>query len=207
MNIKIIACLGIGIIMAAPAIADDGFDDEIEYQEYFDEDLEEDSTEEEVPAPRAVSARLTCPEINQRVEDLQADVKAYPELADELEKMLARQRAACAPRANRRPVHNYGNVNPVVVFEETEPVTEVETPKPVPEPKPEPIVVEKTPEELAAEQLKIEENRAKGLCDDGVKPNKYGCCVGEKFKEVSQMKFACCPTEGDGECIEPRNKK
>ena len=203
MNIKIIGI--ITALVCSPAFAEEVVDDFAEEDIFETELVEDEGAIEEVPAPRAVVARLSCDDINKRVEELREDIKAYPELAADLEYMLGRQRTQCAARARRRPVHNYENVNPVqyigdVVVEE-EPVVEEE------QVIPEPVVVEKTPEELAAEQEEIQENRAKGLCDDGSKPNRYGCCDGEKFKEVSQMKFACCPKEGDGECIEPRKKK
>lgn len=205
MNIKIIGI--ITALVCSPVFAEEGVDDFVEEDIFETELVEDEGAIEEVPAPRAVVARLSCDDINQRVEELREDVKAYPELAADLEYMLGRQRTQCAARARRRPVHNYENVNPVQYIEdvvvEEEPVVEEEQVAP----EPEPVVIEKTPEELAAEQEKIQENRAKGLCDDGSKPNRYGCCDGEKFKEVSQMKFACCPKEGDGECIEPRKKK
>lgn len=198
MNIKIIGILT--ALIGAPAFADEvPIDTDVMETEIFDE-----GATTEVPAPRAVVARMSCDDINQRVAELREDVKAYPELAADLEYMIGRQRTQCAAHANRRPVHNYENVNPVQVWKEPE--EEVAEEQVAPEPVPEPVVVEKTPEELAAEQAIIEENRAKGLCDDGVKPNRYGCCAGEKFKEISQMKFACCPKTGDGECTEPRRK-
>ena len=160
----------------------------------------------EAPAPRMVSGRLSCDEIATRVAELSADVKAYPELKTDLENMLARQRNQCAPRAARRPVHNYRNVNPIVDFEVPEPEPEEVTPEPT-EP-------QKTPEEIAAEeaaaeaerQAKIAENLANGLCGDGTKPNNYGCCDGEVFKQIEHLEFACCPKDGDGECREPFKK-
>ena len=200
MNIKIIGILA--VLVCAPAVAEDEFDDTV-YDDITETEIVDAGAIEEVPAPRAVVARMSCDDINRRVAELREDVKAYPELAADLEYMIGRQRTQCAARANRRPVHNYENVNPVVELEEPE-VAEEQVVADVPVP--EPVVVEKTPEELAAEIEKIAENRAKGLCDDGNKPNRYGCCAGEKFKEVSQMKFACCPKTGDGECVEPRRK-
>jgi hypothetical protein len=205
MNIKIIAVLGALVCM--PALADETTTDAV-VDESGAEFVDEGATTE-VPAPRAVVERMTCADINQRVEELREDVKAYPELAADLEYMISRQRTACAARARRRPVHNYENVNPVKYFEPVEEVPEEQAPEDAPATESAPApeqVPEKTPEELAADLAQIEENRAKGLCDDGTKPNRYGCCPGEKFKEVSQMKFACCPREGDGECIEPRKK-
>ena len=46
-------------------------------------------------------------------------------------------------------------------------------------------------------------NLAAGLCGDGTKPNRYGCCPGEVFKEVEPLVFGCCPKDGNGQCVEP----
>lgn len=203
MNIKIIGILV--ALVCVPAVAEDEFDDVI-YDDFTETEIVDEGAIDEVPAPRAVVARMSCDDINRRVAELREDVKAYPELAADLEYMIGRQRTQCAARANRRPVHNYENVNPAKVLEEAE-VKEQSAEEQVVAAVPEkPVVIEKTPEELEAMAVAVEENRAKGLCDDGEKPNRYGCCAGEKFKEVSQMKFACCPKTGDGECVEPRRK-
>lgn len=198
MNIKIIGILV--ALVCVPAVAEDEIDDVI-YDDFTETEIVDEGAIDEVPAPRAVVARMSCDDINRRVAELREDVKAYPELAADLEYMIGRQRTQCAARANRRPVHNYENVNPVVALEDPEVVEDVSEEQVVAESVPEPVIVEKTPEELEAEAKLIEQNRAKGLCDDGEKPNRYGCCPGEKFKEVSQMKFACCPKTGDGECV------
>ncbi|MBR6598294.1 MAG: hypothetical protein IKK76_02745 [Alphaproteobacteria bacterium] len=64
---------------------------------------------------------------------------------------------------------------------------------------PEPVDT-RTPEEI---QLGKElENLAAGLCADGTKPNKYGCCTDEIFKDLGDLVFACCPKDG-GDCYEP----
>lgn len=224
MNIKVFGILGLIAFASVPAIAVDDseyveyeeeYDDEYDDYEYYDDYEEEVEDSEDtkeavvnVPVPRAVAQRMTCDEINERVSELQQDVKAYPDMQADLEYMLSRQRAQCAPRANRRPVHNYNNVNPVRV---EEPVDPEMTEKTVEEEKPAPVVVQKTPEELAAEKEALEkqraENMAKGLCVDGTTPNRYGCCAGEKFKEISRMTFECCPIDGDWECHEPLKKK
>lgn len=224
MNIKILSILGILSVATVSYVsfADDTEvvldeeDEELDEEFEDDEDWEEDEEEEEVTETRVVAARLTCNDINERVSELREDVKSHPELKEELETMLVRQRTQCAPRANRRPVRNYENVNPVMTVD-AEPVEEEPEEEVVEkvESKPKKKVVEKepvkTPEEIAVEaaeqERKIAENIANGLCGDGAKPNRYGCCEGEKFKEISQMQFACCPKDGDGECHEPLGKK
>lgn len=232
MNIKTIRIFACFAFLCAPlaVCADDEVYDSVdaEYQEYevfdnvedlIDEELVEpiDTVEPEevvvgtepqedvvdVPAPRAVADRLSCDEINTRVEELRADVKSYPELKADLEYMLSRQRNQCAPRAARRPVHNYRNVNPVMDVEVPE--IAISTEPPVPEKTQEEIAAEEAAAE-AARQAQIAENRAGGLCDDGTRPNQYGCCAGEVFKQVEHLNFACCPKEGDGDCVASRKK-
>lgn len=58
----------------------------------------------------------------------------------------------------------------------------------------------KTDEEWAAE---YDANIAAGLCGDGTKPNRFGCCTGEVFKDLGDEGFACCPKVGDGLCFPP----
>ena len=52
----------------------------------------------------------------------------------------------------------------------------------------------KTDEEIAAE---FDANLAAGLCGDGTKPNRFGCCAGETFKDLGDLGFACCPRTGN----------
>ncbi|MDE5615618.1 MAG: hypothetical protein K2I81_02180 [Alphaproteobacteria bacterium] len=58
---------------------------------------------------------------------------------------------------------------------------------------------QKSEEEIAAE---IAANIEKGLCGDGSKPNKFGCCTGEIFKDLGNTTFACCKKDSD-ECFPP----
>lgn len=65
------------------------------------------------------------------------------------------------------------------------------------EPKPE--TSELTVEEWAAA---YDANLAAGLCGDGTKPNQYGCCTDETFRDMGKAVFACCPKTG-GDCFPP----
>ncbi len=47
-------------------------------------------------------------------------------------------------------------------------------------------------------------NVSSGLCEDGSKPNKFGCCEGETFTDMGNLVFACCPDDG-GACYPPIN--
>ena len=64
-----------------------------------------------------------------------------------------------------------------------------------------PPTPQKSDEEIAAE---IAANIEKGLCGDGTKPNKFGCCTGEIFKDLGNATFACCKKDCD-ECFPPMN--
>ena len=70
-------------------------------------------------------------------------------------------------------------------------------------------VAELTPEEIEAAAVAEAERIAKlieqGLCADGTKPNKYGCCAGEKFRDLGNLEFACCREDSD-ECFPPIEK-
>jgi len=62
-----------------------------------------------------------------------------------------------------------------------------------------PTTTTQTDEEWAAQ---YDANLAAGLCGDGTKPNKYGCCADETFKDMGNLVFACCPRSG-GDCFPP----
>ncbi len=62
-----------------------------------------------------------------------------------------------------------------------------------------PAAPQKSEEQIAAE---IAANIEKGLCGDGTKPNKFGCCTGEVFKDLGNTEFACCKKDTN-ECFPP----
>lgn len=57
-------------------------------------------------------------------------------------------------------------------------------------------------EEVEVDPEKIAANIEAGLCADGSKPNRFGCCEGETFKDMGNLVFACCPDDG-GDCYPP----
>lgn len=67
-----------------------------------------------------------------------------------------------------------------------------------------PMAVEKKAPEMTEEEKIAAANAMleKGLCTDGTKPNKYGCCGKEIFKDLGNTVFACCPSDG-GDCYPP----
>ena len=61
----------------------------------------------------------------------------------------------------------------------------------------------KTDEEIEAE---FNANLAAGLCGDGTKPNRFGCCTDEVFRDMGNTVFACCPKSGGDLCFPPIQK-
>ncbi len=56
-------------------------------------------------------------------------------------------------------------------------------------------------------KAKAAANTAAGLCENGDKPNKFGCCDGEKFKDLGNGKFGCCKmVDGSEQCHNSLNK-
>ena len=74
----------------------------------------------------------------------------------------------------------------IVSVEEAAPEKSTTEPEPAPE---------LTDEERIA-------NIESGQCADGTKPNKFGCCGDEIFKDMGNTVFACCPKSG-GDCFPP----
>ena len=200
------------------------YDDEEDYYDEADDYEDEEETDDTVPVAKEVPVatgkrvveRVTCANIGDRIAELREDVKFYPELAPELDKLLKQQRNQCSPKAARRPVRNYDNVGIVMAsMEVPAEVLEVETeqadvnaenPKKTIKKSSKKKSKGENPEDKKTDEIDDSvraANFAAGLCADGAKPNKFGCCAGERFKETSQMKFECCTDDGNGVCHAP----
>lgn len=187
--------------------------EETEEVEEFEEDEDSEVVDEAV---QKVVARVTCDEIKVKLAELRAIKDPKDAELDEIDYLTKKQRSQCASQGRSRPVRNYFNMSTEEIIEEIkaddEPVVQEEKPKKKTKKKAvtesektetantEPV---KTQKEIDAERAA---NMANGLCGDGSKPNKFGCCEGEKFKDLGNLKFACCPKEGDGECHAPIKK-
>lgn len=55
---------------------------------------------------------------------------------------------------------------------------------------------------VALDPVQAAKNIDAGLCADGTKPNKFGCCTDETFKDLGGGEFGCCPNAG-GDCFPP----
>lgn len=165
-----------------------------------------------------VGARMTCADINAKISELSAVVEPDTDVIDELTKLKADYRRSCSRAARGRKssagarvvIEASDNTEPqqktdeeVVEEASEEDLTQVpEEDITQPEVEVEEVVVDAGPteDEILAMELA---NLDAGLCVDGTKPNKFGCCEGELFKDLGNAVFACCPKEGDGECFPP----
>ncbi len=166
-----------------------------------------------------VSQRLTCVDIQNKITELVQIVDPDDEIIAELTKLKADYRRKCAKVAASRR----SSATSMVVIETEEKAQEVEenpenstTEEEVKaeevasaeEVAPEDTMTEE--EKIAAENAKIQAEVEKelanldaGLCADGSKPNKFGCCGDEIFRDLGNAVFACCPKDGGNECFPP----
>lgn len=172
---KIIAIFG--LIMSMPAIAEEVVVTDIEVR-------------------TQVTERMTCSDISDQIKELSAIEEPDAVTVEKLDALKVQYRRDCTKSLAGRRTSGRRTVSPVTVTEETE-VQEAEV---LPE-----IVAQ--PEEQAEPVLTTEQevaNLEAGLCADGSKPNRFGCCAGEKFMDLGNLNFACCP-EGDAtaDCFPP----
>ena len=173
---------------------------------YCEEEYEEYIEEEYVPV---VVERMSCSDMQKRMSELKPVAETDDDAYFELEDLKVQYRSTCTRSASARRASGRNDVvveevvyeedytEEDVAEEETTLVAEVE--EPVTE-----EVAEPAEPEMTAEQ--IDANLAAGLCADGAKPNKFGCCADEIFKDMGNAVFACCPKSG-GDCFPPITKK
>ena len=162
---------------------------------------------EDVPS---VTERVSCADVQAMISELAAIEEPTDDEIAELENLKIDYRSKCARSAAKRKSSALKNtvvaamvVVPEEVAEET--VAEVEADATeTAAVKDEEFVAEETVE-IDEESLLAQElaNLDAGLCIDGTKPNKFGCCADEVFKDLGNSVFACCPKTGDGECFPP----
>lgn len=152
---------------------------------------------------QVVSERMSCADISARVSEIgKIDEPTEAETA-ELTKLKAEYRRICTKSARGRRTSGDARI----VVESTAVPEEIAT---VVE-----DVVQESPEvesEVQQEVVEIDPmieleqelaNLDAGLCADGSRPNKFGCCGDEVFKDLGNTVFACCPKEGVGDCFPP----
>ena len=161
---------------------------------------------EEANTDVAVVERVSCADMQARIKELSEVEDDTGDVADEIAKLTQEYRRACMRAAAGRRTTTAARVSVVEAGEEdvveSEDVTEdVEDDGVSTEEVIETEEIEKT--ELTPEQEL--ENLDAGLCADGTKPNRFGCCGDEIFKDLGNTVFACCPKSGgdDSDCFPP----
>ena len=165
---------------------------------------------EDVPS---VTERVSCADVQAMISELAAIEEPTDDEIAELENLKIDYRSKCARSAAKRKSSALKNtvvaatvVVPEDVAEETVAEVEADATETAAE------VAVKDEEFVAEETVEIDEeallaqelaNLDAGLCIDGTKPNKFGCCADEVFKDLGNSVFACCPKTGDGECFPP----
>lgn len=155
-------------------------------------------------AVQSVADRVSCADIQNQITELGTIEDADEEVTAELAKLKADYRRSCSKSARGR--RSSTSVRAVVETETPDEVAEdadasVEIEEGVAE-----VVAEDAPQvelDPVAQAEKELANLDAGLCADGTKPNKYGCCTDEVFKDLGDTVFACCPKSGDGDCFPP----
>lgn len=179
---------------------------------YADEEVAESET-----TGLVVVERMSCFDINTKITELSAIEEPDDDTIIELEKLKSDYRRKCMKSAGGRKTAAQGrsviNNDPIeeteVVEEVAEETTEVEQVT-VKEPDAKPK--EQNKKETSSggmpateEEIRMFEelvNLDMGLCADGTKPNKFGCCTDEIFKDLGNNVYACCPKTG-GDCYPP----
>ena len=177
-------------------------------------------TESETTA-QAIVDRMSCSDISARMVELSEIEEPDDDVTIELGKLKSDYRRKCMKSAGKRKTAAKNRV--IITVEESasspkEDVVEEKTTETVEE-QPEKIEekveekVEKTkttetqPVSMEATDAEIKMlhelmNLDMGLCADGTKPNKFGCCTDEIFKDMGNNVYACCPKTG-GDCYPP----
>lgn len=179
---------------------------------YADEEVAESET-----TGLVVVERMSCLDINTKITELSGIQEPDDDTIIELEKLKSDYRRKCMKSAGGRKTAAQGrsviNNDPIeeteVVEEAAEETTEVEQVT-VKEPDAKPKEQNKKENSsggvpATAEEIKMFEelmNLEMGLCSDGTKPNKFGCCTDEIFKDLGNNVYACCPKTG-GDCYPP----
>ncbi len=148
-----------------------------------------------------VVERMTCTQISERISELSAITDPDTTTTDEITKLKSDYRRNCSRAAGNRRTNTSGRTPMGPIIAEPAATTDADTPPSEPDTT---IIAETAPTNTAPE-ITLEQELANldaGLCADGTTPNKFGCCGDEKFKDLGNTVFACCPPDG-GDCFPP----
>lgn len=136
----------------------------------------------------SVTARKSCSELQTEIRLLTELEEITDEERDNLMSLQGQYRSSCAKSGARRAMnaktksHIESDVVTVTADEE---------------------VAKPTEEVDESQQLSDEEIQANldaGLCPNGEKYNKFGCCPGERFTDLGDAGYACCEIDNKDIC-------
>ncbi len=163
-----------------------------------------------------VAERVSCSDVNAQITELAAIEEPTEQELAKLDELKIQYRTKCSrSAAKRRTSAGRVVIESVQVAEsETMPdetvsetadvtvdVADTATDTTTPAEETPVVAAEETIDEEALLEQELA-NLDAGLCADGTKPNKYGCCTDEIFKDLGNAVFACCPKSG-GDCFPP----
>lgn len=148
-------------------------------------------------AERGVASRTNCDDARRRIDEINAIGEPTEDEAAELDELNARVRRDCTTR-NIRAASGRANAAPKN--------TDADAADDAPSDDANVVVDAPEIETVTLDPAVVQQNLDAGLCADGTKPNKYGCCTDEIFRDMGGMNFACCPKSG-GDCFPPISTK
>lgn len=145
----------------------------------------------DTPAPAAEPTPVLAPAAES------VDVVAVAPAPTPVEESSAPAQTESAPMAD--PLEPEAEPEPTFVAVESETTAVVS-------PAPDEAVVDK-PAYNVSQQEKMfvatdDSDVAQLWCDDGTRPDPYGCCTGETYTQMDNGDYACCPS-GGGDCFPP----
>ncbi len=170
----------------------------------------EEVAAENTKTETVVVERMSCSDMQARIKELSDVEDDTGDVAAEIASLTQDYRRSCMRSAAGRRASTTTRA-PVIVAE-SEQVEEVEPEQATEET---PVEAETVAEEVSVAEEVVSEitpeqelaNLDAGLCADGSKPNQFGCCGDEIFKDLGNTVFACCPKSGgdDSDCFPPIN--
>ena len=155
-----------------------------------------------------VKNRMTCTEMSAKISELGQVAEPDEQTVAEIDSLKAEYRRTCSRSAGAR--RTSGGARVITVAEEN---TLSQTEEVADEAVADTDVTETVVSDVASDdaavadtELTLEQELANldaGLCADGTRPNRFGCCGDEIFKDLGNTVFACCPKEGSSDCFPP----
>lgn len=137
---------------------------------------------------KGVVERKTCSEIQVEIQELSELSEPTDEELTELETLQAQYDSTCIKKRQRHKSVATPNVTADADSVTDQVVTETD------------VATEEISPEPELSEAEIEANLDAGLCPNGEKYNKFGCCPGERFTDLGDGGYACCEIDNKDVC-------